>query len=281
MDEFESWRSRNLARTILAQVYAHVIQRQQENSEEAERRARPVYSGGPQRRHYSERRTSVPYYRRFSRRSSSSCSDRILDRARVFVLRQRSPFSGLSLVGDSTVELIPDSTDSSDSSFLGEHSPHTAALMAPPYSMMVRNPSLFGTPTIAYYRRFSRHSSRGDGSPIQWATSGHFTSELGRQKIVEYINKKWTRRAKTSFVVEHICAVPLPGITRHKYSATFRSGRYSSTIYFSIDVSTVYIRRPVKVTFTFPDGKRAHRVDTPRAHFDNFLRTLYPYGREK
>ncbi|VDO94547.1 unnamed protein product [Heligmosomoides polygyrus] len=117
MDEFESWRSRNLARTILAQVYAHVIQRQQENSEEAERRARPVYSGGPQRRHYSERRTS-----------------------------------GLSLVGDSTVELIPDSTDSSDSSFLGEHSPHTAALMAPPYSMMVRNPSLFGTPTIAYYR---------------------------------------------------------------------------------------------------------------------------------
>lgn len=246
MDEFESWRSRNLARTILAQVYAHVIQRQQENSEEAERRARPVYSGGPQRRHYSERRTS-----------------------------------GLSLVGDSTVELIPDSTDSSDSSFLGEHSPHTAALMAPPYSMMVRNPSLFGTPTIAYYRRFSRHSSRGDGSPIQWATSGHFTSELGRQKIVEYINKKWTRRAKTNFVVEHICAVPLPGITRHKYSATFRSGRYSSTIYFSIDVSTVYIRRPVKVTFTFPDGKRAHRVDTPRAHFDNFLRTLYPYGREK
>ncbi|KAK6018392.1 hypothetical protein OSTOST_16026 [Ostertagia ostertagi] len=84
--------------------------------------------------------------------------------------------------------------------------------------------------------------------------SGKFTTESGKQKIIEYIRK---------------------------YAVTFHAGRYSSTIYFSVDVSTVYIKRPVDVTFTLPDSKRAHKLDTPRTHFEEFLRTIYPYGREK
>uniref|UniRef100_A0A7I4XWI5 Uncharacterized protein n=1 Tax=Haemonchus contortus TaxID=6289 RepID=A0A7I4XWI5_HAECO len=190
------------------------------------------------------------------------------DDALVFPLIGRTPFSLRSSVNDS-IGILSNSPDSSDSPASLRRTRSTAALGAS------QHPSRDGS--VAYYRRFARFPSQD--KPFTWMPSGKFTSESGKQKIIEYIRRYWIDRTTTRFTVEHICAVPLPGITRHKYAVRFHAGRYSSMIYFSIDVSTVYIKNPVTVTFTFPDSKRTHRLDTPRTHFDEFLRKLYPYGK--
>ncbi|WKX92214.1 hypothetical protein Q1695_010330 [Nippostrongylus brasiliensis] len=270
--DFVLWRSRNLARTILSQALANVLHRYNESIEDFVRRAERLPE--THRQHRSQD-SSTPYYRRFAHKSSRSssanyCSEK--DRSLLFRTRPTS----FSEHGDRALAFLPDSPRSSSSS-LAVDDPRPRHQRRSSTKRWVYN-------SVAYYRRFCRTSTTSEiqyGQNVQWMTSAHFTSELGRQKIVEYIEKTWTTRSRTNFIVEHIGAVTLPGIVRHKYAVLFRAGRFSAVVYFSIDVSTVYIRRPVTVTFTLPDGRPAHRLDTPRTHFDDFLRALYPYGKER
>ncbi|ETN83882.1 hypothetical protein NECAME_01675 [Necator americanus] len=112
-------------------------------------------------------------------------------------------------------------------------------------------------------------------------TSGQFTTQGGKKKIIEFIRKNWTDDPRTKFFVDHIGTISLPGIARHKYASTWRTAFTSRVIYFSLDVSTMHLRRPIVVTLRFQMEKRHHRPNTSQKHFENFMRSLYPYGKDK
>ncbi|EYC25634.1 hypothetical protein Y032_0011g1309 [Ancylostoma ceylanicum] len=251
--DFETWDCRNLARVVLGRIYENVITRFHKNNEEHKHSPPLTVPMRKRPRPESSRR----FDRRYSRSSSmGTCAE---ERGLVFLPRQtRTPDSLRSFACES-IECFSEDSEST-------------------VSLNIDQPRMTFLPAVPYYRRFSRSSSRADHGFV-WMTSGQFTTQAGKRKIIEYIHKHWTLDAPTKFLVNHICAIPLPGIVRHKYATIWQTAFTSRIIYFSLDVSTVYIRRPISVTFTFPNGRRQHRPNTSRRHFENFMRGLYPYGQ--
>ncbi|KAK6010226.1 hypothetical protein OSTOST_24760, partial [Ostertagia ostertagi] len=153
--DFQQWESRNLARSILAQLYSRVIHRYEEDVKKAERnRSQPNHAELP--RNPSDAALSSSIHRRFDRRMSRSYSiGTLLDdeegapNGLMFPsLKYTAPSRRCSV--DDSIAFLPDSPESSDSQASLRRTQSTAALGST-YSLTAERPLWFGPSSVAYY----------------------------------------------------------------------------------------------------------------------------------
>uniref|UniRef100_A0AC35FLU6 Uncharacterized protein n=1 Tax=Panagrolaimus sp. PS1159 TaxID=55785 RepID=A0AC35FLU6_9BILA len=98
---------------------------------------------------------------------------------------------------------------------------------------------------------------------IKWPQAKFFTPEIGRQKIIEFIEKNWNYSPLLNYFVEYIGYTGYSQSRRFKYCANWKSpsGKIS-VVFFNIDTAKNNSERNVTVTFTFGDGKIVHKPHT-------------------
>ncbi|KAK6037764.1 hypothetical protein COOONC_24731 [Cooperia oncophora] len=147
--DFELWESRNLARSILAQLYSTVIHRYEEDVRRAERHR------SQEPRKHIEAPLSTSNRHRFSGRLSRLDSiGTLLDEEDSLVLprlrRGNASFHRRSSVDDS-ITFWPGSAGSSESQISLRRTQSTAAL-GPDYPLTIERPLWHGSSSVAYYR---------------------------------------------------------------------------------------------------------------------------------
>uniref|UniRef100_A0AC34QX75 Uncharacterized protein n=1 Tax=Panagrolaimus sp. JU765 TaxID=591449 RepID=A0AC34QX75_9BILA len=109
---------------------------------------------------------------------------------------------------------------------------------------------------------------------IKWPQSKFFTHEIGKEKIIEMIEKTWNYDPRLIYVVDFYSVIGYSAYQRYRYFVRWHSpnGNFAH-VYFNIDVTRNQSEKPVNVTYTFEDGKIVHKPHTSNYH-NRWLRQL-------
>ncbi|KAE9555176.1 hypothetical protein FO519_001600 [Halicephalobus sp. NKZ332] len=102
---------------------------------------------------------------------------------------------------------------------------------------------------------------------IRWPQANFFNQELGREKIIEMIEKTWNYSPLLTYTVYFVSVTGHLSSQRYRYISRWISPNSNvAHVYFNIDVPRRDIERIVTVTYTFENGKIIHKPHTSNYH---------------
>uniref|UniRef100_A0A914WJL0 VASt domain-containing protein n=1 Tax=Plectus sambesii TaxID=2011161 RepID=A0A914WJL0_9BILA len=127
-------------------------------------------------------------------------------------------------------------------------------------------------------------SATGTMTNIEWPMAKEFDADIGRSKIIEFIEKTWRYGSPLRYSVEQLYSAQLTTNKRYKYrvcwvwlsdrmTAARTSVINTASIYFNIDVPK-FENQAVDVSYTFQSHKRLHRPGRSKFHekwLDDFV----------